>query len=141
MIAQPLQYPEELLPPRAGSRAGRAAVERRRSLRKRARYLLLGRIVASLTIGTVAIGIYLALMANVTRMNYELSKNLRLETRLSDESARLDDEIQRLSSRERLGIIGAKLGMHEAENFAQISLPRESSGPQAAGIAFLPWLK
>jgi hypothetical protein len=141
VIAQPLLFDEEFPQPRVGSRAGRAAVGRRRSLRRRSRYLLLGRIVASLAIGTVAIGIYLALMANVTRMNYELSKNLRTQTRLSDESARLDDEIQGLSSRERLGFIGAKLGMHEAESFAQISLPREYSAQPAAGIAFLPWLK
>jgi cell division protein FtsL len=130
-----------VLGPRVGSRAGRNAVRRRRGRRTLSRYLLLARIVVTVSVLTIAIGIYLALMANVTRMNYELTKNARAEARLADESARLEDEIAHLGSRERLAGIAAKLGMRDSQTFAQVSLPAPGSAAKPTGIAFLPWLK
>ena len=103
MIAHVVPYPEEVLGPRVGSRAGRNAVRRRRGRRTLSRYLLLARIVVTVSVLTIAIGIYLALMANVTRMNYELTKNARAEARLADESARLEDEIAHPGSRRSSG--------------------------------------
>jgi hypothetical protein len=141
VIARVLPYPEEVPGPRVGSRAARTAVRRRRSLRKRSRYLVLGRIVVTVSLLTLTIGVYLALMANVTRMNYELSKNARTEARLTDESARLEDEISRMGSRERLAGIAARLGMRESQSFAQVSLPAQQPASTSHGIAFLSWLK
>jgi hypothetical protein len=141
VIARPLSYPEEFPSPRTGTRAGRAAVRRRRGIRKRNRYLLLGRIVATVSVLTVTIGLYLALMANVTRMNYTLSENAQTEAKLTDQSARLADEISRLGSRERLAGIAAHLGMHEPQRFAEVSLPVEREVARSSGIALLPWLK
>jgi cell division protein FtsL len=143
VIARPLPYPvpEEFPSPRVGTRTGRAAVRRRRVLRARSRYAILVRIVATVTLLTVLIGVYLALMANVTRMNFELSKNAGTEAKLAGDSARLEDEISRLASRERLAGIATKLGMHEPDTFAQVTLPAAHAAGERSGVAFLPWLK
>ncbi len=142
MIARPLPIPEEGPNPKLGSRSGRAAVARRRGLRKRARYRMLVRIVVTVSVVTLLVGVYLAGMANVTRMNYELGKNVQRESALAEDSARLDDEIERLSSRERLAGLAQKMGLHESQNFAQVTLPAPQHGsPKVTGIAFLPWLK
>jgi cell division protein FtsL len=141
VIARPLPYPDEIPSPRTGTRAGRAAVRRRRGIRKRNRYLLLGRIVVTVSVLTVTIGLYLALMANVTRMNYTLSENAQTEATLTDQSARLADEISRLGSRERLAVIAARLGMHESQRFAEVSLPVRHDIERSSGIALLPWQK
>ncbi len=89
---------------------------------------------------TVAVVVYLALMANVTRMNYDLAKRLAVRAQFVDETSRLDDRIARLSSRERLGALAAKLGMGEPQTFAEIALP---APPATAGhgLAFLDLLK
>ncbi len=141
MIAYDIAEPEDLPSRSTRTRSARIAVQRRRALRTRARYLLLGRIVAALAVSTLVIGVYLALMANITRMNYELTKSAKTEAKLADESARLEDQISHLASRERLAGIAAKLGMREAQTFAQVSLPANGADKPAGGIAFLPWLK
>lgn len=139
MIARPLPY-EELIS-RSGTRSGRtAALVRRKRTRQRS-YAGVLRIVATATAFTLAIVVYLALMANVTRMNYELARTLREKTQVRDESSRLDDRIARLASRERLERLAARLGMHEAQSFAQVALPAAHAAPAPTGVAFLPWLK
>ncbi len=98
--------------------------------------------IAVTTVGlTLAIVVYLSLMANVTRMNYDLSRSVRVKTQLVDESSRLDDKIARLSSRERLAQLAAKLHMQQPQTFAQVTLPQEHVAAAPRGLAFLPWLK
>ena len=143
MIARVLEVPLPEPAPRrrAGTRAGRSAVGRRREQRLRARYAPLGRIAAIVLGFTFVIVAYLALLANVTRLNYELSKSARVRARLVDQSARLEDQIARLESRERLSRLAAKLGMREAGTFAEVALPAPAQPPQPSGIALLSWLK
>jgi cell division protein FtsL len=129
-------------PRSVGSRAGRAAVNARRAHRKRVRYAYLVRVVATVGLVTLVVVTYLALMANVTRMNYELSKNAQTQATLAADSARLDDRIARLESRERLVAIAAKLGMHDPQTFAAVVVPPVAArAPEPSGIAFLSWLK
>ena len=140
MIAQPVPY-EELVPPRTGTRSGRTAGKQRRNRTRARGYASLVKILGTASVLTLAIVVYLALMANVTRINYDLSRATREKTRLLDESSRMDDTIARLASRERLARLAASLGMHEPQTFAQITLPTERLPTVPHGLAFLPWLK
>lgn len=140
MIARPLPLEDDPRP-RVGTRSGRTAALRRRVRTKRLRHKALGRVTAVVVASTLSIVVYLALMANVTRLNYELTKSTHERIRLQDESGRLEDRIARLESRERLASVANRLGMHEAQRFAQIALPAERIPPPPTGIAFLRWLK
>ncbi len=136
----PKHNPSPLPRLRAGTRAGRTAVSGRRAHARWLRYASLWRIFATVAALTLAVVIYLGLMANVTRMNYDLAKRLALRAGLIDETSRLDDRIARLSSRERLGLLAAKLGMGEPQTFAAIALPLQPAAT-GHGLAFLDWLK
>jgi hypothetical protein len=140
VIARPLPYDDEM-PRRAGTRAGRAAVGERQARLRRRRYAALRRIAATAALATACIVAYLYLMANVTRMNYELTHVAADRARLVDESARLDDRIAALESPERLAKLAAQLHMHEPPTFAAIDAPQNLSPVPAHGIAFLDWLK
>lgn len=140
MIARPLVY-EELVRPITGTRSGRTAAHDRRKRGRRMRYAGFARIFTTVGVVTVAIFVYLALMANVTRMNYELSKTVRAKTALVDESSRLDDRIARLVTPERLGVLAGRLGMRQPETFAEIALPVRPPAPAAHRLAFFTWLK
>ncbi len=139
MIARPLPY-EELQPSRSGTRAGRTAVRRRRARTRRERYTNLVRIFATTAVLVLVVTVYLALMANVTRMNYELAKLAQQRAALLDVTAANDDAIANAESNERLRAYAKKLGMHEPQTFAAIALPADPPKP-AGGIAFLSWLK
>ncbi|MBD5653748.1 MAG: hypothetical protein IAI50_01030 [Candidatus Eremiobacteraeota bacterium] len=139
MIARPLWYDDETYT-RVGTRSGRTAALSRRVRTKRRRYAAVRRmmgIVGGLTLGIV---VYLGLMANVTWMNYELAKSAHERARLQDVSARLDEKIARLESRERLAVLANRLGMRDPSTFAQIQLPAERH-VEPTGIALLRWLK
>ncbi len=141
MIARPLPY-EELAPaPRTGTRSGRNAAHVRRKRTRALRNAGVSRIAITTAAFTLAIVVYLSLMANVTKMNYELSRTEHTKTQLLDESSRLDDQIARLSSRERLAHLAASLHMHEPQKFAQVTLPSTRLEAPPRGLAFLPWLK
>jgi len=141
VIARPLPY-EELAPaPRTGTRSGRNAALHRRKRTRALRNAGVSRIAMTTVALTLAIVVYLALMANVTKMNYELSHVERTKSHLLDESSRLDDQIVRLSSRERLAHLAATLHMHEPQKFAQVTLPPARLEAPPRGLAFLPWLK
>ncbi|GAC1310536.1 MAG: hypothetical protein NVSMB21_18600 [Vulcanimicrobiaceae bacterium] len=140
MIARELPY-EDSAPRTAGTRSGRTAAVVRRERSRTRRYASFTRIFATAGMLTFAIVFYLGLMANVTRMNYELSKTVRTETTLVDESSRLDDRIARMVTRERLALLAKRLGMREPESFARVAIPVEHPTPSTRGIAFLTWLK
>jgi cell division protein FtsL len=146
MIARPLEWPAEAprqaprQAPRTGSRAGRAAVQARRNSRTRDRYravVTIGSVVSMLTLVVV---VYLALLANVTRMTYELQKATDKRTALMEENGRLDDQVARLESRERLSRLAASMGMHDSQTFAEIPLPVPAA-PRPSGPTILSWLK
>jgi hypothetical protein len=139
VIARPVPLEEDLRP-RVGTRSGRTAALRRRARTNRLRHVALRRVTAVVAGSTSFIVLYLALMVNVTRMNYELAKSTRERVLLQDESGRREDRIARLESRERLAKVANRLGMREAQTFAEIALPAERVAPPG-GIAFLRWLK
>jgi len=146
MIARRLVVPPAVVvvepPRRAASRSARTATGNRRRHRQRARYAFVTRLATSVAVVTFFVVAYLALMANVTRMNYELTSNAKLEAQLAEESGRLDDQIARLESPERLAVAAAQLGMHDPQTFALVALPPPAAAaPAPRGIALLGWLR
>ncbi len=139
MTAHALPLDDELLPS-VGTRAGRTAVSRRRSQTRRARRASYVRIFLVVGVLTLAAVIYLGLMANLTRLTYQLESAAQTRATLADESAQLDDTIARLESRERLSQLAIRLRMHEPQTFASVALPAPPR-PQPHGLAFLSWLK
>ena len=137
--------------PRSTARVARAAAQTRRKRTVSLRYRSIVQVVGSLAVATVLIVAYLWLMANVTRMNYEYAKATRERTQVLDNTARLEDEIAHLESRERLAIIAAKLGMTEPARFSVATLAplplRGTAQPEqpTSGVALLPaitdWLR
>jgi cell division protein FtsL len=130
----PLQEPPPYLdvPLRTGTRAGRTASELRRGRVRRSRYTVVGRIALATALATILVIGYLCLLANITRLHYETSVAERQRTELQETTQRLDDEIARLSSRERLAVLAARLHMKEsaALNVVQLAEPKVARAPR-----------
>jgi cell division protein FtsL len=139
MIAQPLPQLDDFVAPRAGTRAGRNAARMRRSRTRRLRYRGIVRILVVLGALTLLVVFYLGLAANVMRLNYELGKVKQERAQLIDQTSRLDDQIARLESRERLAQVAARLGMREPATFAAVVLPAPGPRTPPPGLAFLNW--
>ncbi len=135
----PFDTPDER--PRTGTRAGRGAVSRRRARTRQLRNAGFTRLFSTVFVVTLAVVIYLGLMANVTRMNYGLTKAAREKAQLVDATSRLDDRIARLESRERLDALARRLGMRESQSFIAVTVPPEQHPQVERGLAFLTWLK
>jgi cell division protein FtsL len=134
MIASQLEAFEEL-PRRSGTRAGRNAVNNRRARTRRGRYASVVRFVSGVAVLTLVVVVYLALMANVTRMNYELMHDAKARAQLVDETTRLDERLEALEARERLAKIAKQLGMQQAAVETVARLPQPQAAP--GGVAFL----
>jgi len=137
MIARPFRETAEAPRPRTGSRAGHGAVTRRE------RYSAVVQIVATLAVLTLCVFVYLGLMANVTRMSYELTRNAQTRAKLIDETTRLDERLEALESHERLAQIAKSLGMKESAALTVARLPQSPTAPHggtflAALTAWLP---
>jgi len=142
MIAMPAPEPSgepELVVPRVGTRAGRGAVARRRATATRLRRRAVARIFTVLAVVTVAIVVYLGLLANVARLDYAIGHANADRAALTVETAILDDRIARLESRERLAREAAVLHMSQSERFVQVALPADPA-PKHTGFALLGWL-
>lgn len=140
MIARPLPAPARReAAPRHGWRSARNASAARRARNRRLRYRAIGRIVASLCTVTTLVLLYLALVANITRLHYEIGRGEHERTRLVEQTVRNDDEIAQLASRERLEQIASRLGMREPAAFAIVTLPRRTRHARTAprGVAAL----
>jgi ABC-type Fe3+ transport system permease subunit len=105
------------------------------------RYAMTVRIAAIAGTLTACVVVYLALMGNVERMNYELARVDRERAALVEKSTQLDDTLARLRSRERLARVAASLGMRESTTFVSISLPADRPKPEPGGLAFLAKLR
>jgi hypothetical protein len=129
---------------RTGSRAGRGAAERRRVRSAGLRNRAVVRLVAVIAAATAAVVLYLGLMSNVTRLSFELAHANRDRTHLIEETARLDDQIAHLESRERLAALAQSLGMRDPSTFAVATL-RPQPVEKPSGLAFFPavahWLR
>jgi len=140
VIASPRPYDAEApFEKRAGTRAGRTAVLRRRARNRRERYATLTRIFAAFVTIVLVVVLYLGLMANVMRLNYELAHLGRQKAQLLDATALGDDQIAAAESSERLRAFARRLGMHEPTTFVAVTL--QPDPPAEAHVAFLPWLK
>lgn len=127
--------------PRTATRAARVAADRRRARTLRARYTLLARIFYASAAVTIFVCAYVALLDNVTRMDYQIARVAAQRARLIDESSRNADTIARLESRERLATVAAQLGMRDAATFVVVRMPDAPVVAQAPhALAFLSWL-
>jgi len=143
VIARPLpRFVDDAdVPRRTGTRAGRNAVVRRRKKTERLRYAGLVRLLATVATATLCVFVYLGLMANVTRMNYELMHQAKERAKLLDVTARLDDRIARLEARERLADFAGRLHMRQPQTFAEVTIPPDETPATAHRLALLDWLR
>jgi hypothetical protein len=121
----------------------RAFVNARDAARRRAKrtklqgYTTLARIATIFAVVLVPVMTYLLLMGNLTALNYSLVKANATKSALVEETARLDDRIAQLQSRERLADLAARLHFHDSTAYpVVVDLPRPAA-PPADGIAFL----
>ncbi len=105
---------------------------RRRARSRRERYSVAVQIVATLSLLTICVVVYLGLMANVTRMSYQLTRDAQSRARLIEETTRLDERLETLESRERLARIAKDLGMKESATLSVARLP-EPPAPAHGG--------
>jgi cell division protein FtsL len=125
----------------------RKSAQRRHARTRRTRYVAAIRVLGTLTIVVALVMSYLALMANLTSLNYRIGRASEQRAALQEETMRLDDRIAHLESRERLAELAMKMGMQEPHIYAVVSpddaKPANKTGP--GGIALLgsvaDWLK
>jgi cell division protein FtsL len=147
MIAYNLYGGEEPQPQtaRAGSRAGQTAAQLRRARTARSRHRTLVMGLGGLAIATLVVLSYLWLMSNTYQLNYQIQALDNKRTTLAEESARLDDTIAQLESRERLAALADSLGMRDPRRFALVTVPPAQPVERPRGLAFLPiatnWLR
>jgi hypothetical protein len=127
-------------------RAGGAA-RLRRVRTRRQRYVAIVQILSSFTVVVALLMLYLALMANLTSMNYRIVSASAERAALQEESIRLDDRVAHLESRERLAELAIKMGMQEPRLYAVVQ-PQDTKASEdqgTGGIALLgsvaSWLK
>ncbi|HUY10800.1 MAG TPA: hypothetical protein VMV73_00910 [Candidatus Dormibacteraeota bacterium] len=116
-------------------RSARIATERRVVRYSRARYrpiaLALGTLIAVL----VPVTGYVMLTSSMTGLTYAVGKAHAQRNRLRDETLRLEDRVEQLSSDARLARIAAQLHMHPASTAIAMQLePAQAAQPR---IAFL----
>ena len=139
MIARPLPAPVIRERGGRGRRSARTASLARRARNRRLRYRSVGRIISTLSGLTIAVLVYLALLANVTRLHYEIGRVQHERARLADRVLRNDDEIAQLASPERLAVFAQRLGLREPRAFAVVEMPRprQRAAPPPRGVAAL----
>jgi hypothetical protein len=127
VIARPLQTG----PARkaGGTRAGRVASTRRRAHSNRLRYRDALRVVAFVSVLTAAVMVYLGMLANVTRLHYDIEHQQEARAKLEAQTMRLDERLEQLRATERLLVIAQKLGMRDAHAYAVVSIAPEPVAP------------
>ena len=117
----------------------RKSARRRQARTRRQRYVTAIRVLGASTIVVALLMAYLALMANLTSLNYRIGRASEQRSALQEQTMRFDDRIAHLESRERLAEIAMKLGMREPRIYAVVS-PEDAIAqkPQhGSGIALL----
>lgn len=121
MIARPLDSPQAR--PTGGTRAGRVASTRRRAHSTRLRYRDVVRVVVIVCIATTAVMVYLGILANVTKLHYDISRAQRERAALEAQTMRLDERLNQLEATDRLVTIAARLNMRDAHAYAVVTVP------------------
>jgi cell division protein FtsL len=125
----------------------RDAEYRRRRRARRLRYAGMMRVMAVTAVVVVLLMAYLAVIANMTGTNTALNAMLDQRAALQEETMRLDDQIAKLESRERLSAVAASLKMQRTSDFLVVNIPRtgatvaQASGPIALLNSVEHWLK
>jgi len=125
--------------PLAPSTAGR----RRQQRTRRQRYVGAAWIGGGLAAVLTMVMLYLALMANLTSLNYRIARASAERAALSESSVRLDDRIAHLESRERLAQLAIRMGWREPHIYAVVDQPQPPAQPDGmtaaarGGIALL----
>jgi len=137
-MAQP-QYTEQ--PRITNPRRARTATHSRIVKNHRARYESIVRVGAVLGIVLVGLLAYVMLVSNITSASYALAKAQHQREALLEQTSRLDEQLAKMHSDDRLAGIAAKLGMKQAQTFAVIQLDapvaKASSYPVLDSIAGL----
>jgi hypothetical protein len=103
-------------------RTVRAATERRKGRKSRARYVGLTRMLVLLG-GVMALLMgYVVLTSSLTGLSYAVATARTSREALQEETMRLDDRIAALRSDERLSQLAARLGMSDPQRFAVVTI-------------------
>jgi cell division protein FtsL len=141
MLAQPRH---SVRPPqgdkRVNVRSAKHATQRRVSRAARGRYAGLLRFCGSLAIALTLVMLYVTLTARLTSLNYAVARAERERAQLQAETARLDDQLARLRSDDRLAHVAAQLHMTDPQQFALVTLPPPARHEDHAHLAFLAGL-
>lgn len=117
-------------------RTARHATQRRISRKERAKYRTLVQFVAVLSAILLVFMVYLTANARLTSLNYKFVRAQRERATLQAQTARLDEQLAQLRSDERLSAIAATLHMHDAQQFALVTLPAPERAPERTHVAF-----
>lgn len=104
-------------------RTAKHATHVRKTHASRARYTSLVRFCGALGVVLVGVMVYVMLMANLTSLNYKVSRAELRRAALQAETARLDDRLAALRSDDRLARLAAQLHMTEPQQFALVTQP------------------
>jgi cell division protein FtsL len=136
MIAQPkFSAP----PPRHVERIRTATKRRTRRNRRRVHRPLFAVLTLAVVVVLPLLG-YVTLTANLTSLNYALSRAERDRSKLAEESQRLDNKIVQLKSEDRLAAIAVRLKMHDPHVYAVVRVPEPRVQPEPPGIALFSWI-
>jgi len=117
---------------------GRTATRRRFRRAQRSGYVAFFRVGGLGAALVLPLMLYVMLTANLTSLNYKLARVQAQKTELLAQTMRQEDRIAKLESRERLAALAARLGMHDPQVYAVVTLPappRSRTAPH--GIALL----
>jgi phage shock protein A len=136
-----IAFPQDASPKRiANPRSARGATHRRIDKRSRARYASVARVCGVLAIVLVVLMAYVVLTSSLTGLSYAVAKAQHVRADLQAETMRLDDRIAALRSDDRLSALAARMNMHEAQQFAVVTLPRLRPAGEDTHVAALPSL-
>ena len=135
---EPQPEPRRARPERGrAERARHAARRRTRRTRRRMHRPAIAMILLAFAV-LVPLLIYVTLTANLTSLNFALSRAEHERTALSTETQRLDDKIAGLESPDRLAALAVKLKLHDPHVYAVVRLPdAKQPQPRPTGIALL----
>lgn len=131
-----LAYQAQPNPRHRNVRIAKNASERRRTRASRARYSGIVRFSTLLGIGLFCVMAYMMLIANLTGLNYAVARGELQRATLESQTARLDDQLARLQSDDRLSRIAAQLHMRDPQQFAVVTFPQPEA-PDRTHVAFL----
>jgi hypothetical protein len=115
-----------------------ATIQRVRRTRRRMRAPVLA--LVTLTIAAlVPLLAYVTLTANLTSLNYALTRTDRERTALLEDTQRLDERIARLQSPDRLAALAGKLKLHDPHVYAVVRVPDPKPQPRPTGFALFAW--